>query len=126
MLTVRFFEKKRRKAGGGLGWFTGTKGEEEICWERWSLEVTLATPKTEAGEFEKSWQRASGNNHTERAKVMKSIGSTLQKAAMRVVTIVNREKEHIPPITTSEMNPFPYSIDISPKIEGWGRGFGKV
>lgn len=48
-LFVQFFEKKRRKIGAGLGWFTGGKGEEEVCWERWSLEVTLATPKTEIG-----------------------------------------------------------------------------
>jgi len=44
---VQFFEKKRRK--GGLGWFGGGKGEEEICWEVWMLEITLATPRTEAG-----------------------------------------------------------------------------
>lgn len=49
-LVVQFFEKKRRKAGGGLGWFTGgAKGDEEVCWERWMLEVTLATPKSETG-----------------------------------------------------------------------------
>ena len=48
-LVVEFFEKKRRKAAG-LGWF-GAKGDEEICWESWCLEVTLATPKTELGEF---------------------------------------------------------------------------
>lgn len=48
-LVVEFFEKRRRKAGG-LGWFTGgAKGDEEICWESWCLEVTLATPKTEIG-----------------------------------------------------------------------------
>lgn len=47
---MHFFEKKRRKAGGGLGWFTGgAKGDEEVCWERWTLEVTLATPKSETG-----------------------------------------------------------------------------
>ena len=47
---VQFFEKKRRKGGGGLGWFGGGgRGEEEVCWELWRLEVTLATPKTEAG-----------------------------------------------------------------------------
>ena len=56
---------------------------------------------------------------------MNLIGSTLQENAFKVVTIVNREKEHIPPITTSEANPFPYSIDINPKVEGWGRGIGK-
>ena len=50
-IAVQFFEKRRRKAGG-LGWFTGgTKTEEEICWEIWRLEVTLATPKTETGKL---------------------------------------------------------------------------
>ena len=50
-LAVQFSEKRRRK-GGGLGWFTGaTKGDEEVCWEIWCLEVTLAMPRTEAGEF---------------------------------------------------------------------------
>ena len=48
---MQFFEKKRRK-GGGLGWFTsGTKVEEEVCWEMWCLEITLATPRTEAGRL---------------------------------------------------------------------------
>lgn len=47
---VQFFEKRRRK-GSGLGWFGGgAKTEEEVCWEVWRLEVTLATPKTETGE----------------------------------------------------------------------------
>jgi len=43
-MAVQFFEKKRRKA-----WFT--KAEEEVCWEQWTLNVTLATPKTETGTF---------------------------------------------------------------------------
>jgi 3-methyladenine DNA glycosylase AlkD len=42
LVSVQFFEKKRRKA-----WFT--KGEEEVCWEQWTLDVTLATPRTESG-----------------------------------------------------------------------------
>jgi hypothetical protein len=92
-----------------LGWFTGTgRNEEEVCWEIWTLEVTIATPRTEA----------------ERAKVVKAMGSTLQKTAMKIVTIVNKEKEHIPPITTSETNPFPYQIDLNPRLEGWGKSIG--
>lgn len=107
-LVVQFFEKKRRK-GGGLGWFTGgTKIDEEVCWESWCLEVTLATPKTEI----------------ERTKVTKAICSTLQKTAMKIVTLVNRDKDHIPPITTSETNPFPFHIDLNPRVEGWGKGIG--
>jgi len=42
-IAVQFFEKKRRKA-----WFT--KGEEEVCWEQWMLDVTLATPRTDSGK----------------------------------------------------------------------------
>ena len=60
----------------------------------------------------------------ERNKVVKAIGSSLQKTAMKILTIVNRDKEHIPPITTSETNPFPYNIEINPRVEGWGRGMG--
>lgn len=44
-VAVQFFEKRRRKA-----WFT--KGEEEVCWEQWTLDVTLATPRTESGELD--------------------------------------------------------------------------
>jgi hypothetical protein len=44
LMAVQFFEKKRRKT-----WFQ--KGEEEVCWEQWTLDVTLATPRTESGVF---------------------------------------------------------------------------
>ena len=37
------------------------------------------------------------------------------KTAMKIVTIVTREKDHIPPITVSEANPFPYTIIVNPK-----------
>jgi hypothetical protein len=43
LMAVQFFEKKRRKAWGFM------KGEEEVCWEQWTLDVTLATPRTESG-----------------------------------------------------------------------------
>lgn len=48
-IAVKFFERKRRRTGmwfGGLG----GKGEEDICWEIWSVNVTIATPRTEAGK----------------------------------------------------------------------------
>ncbi|KAG9235518.1 autophagy-related protein [Amylocarpus encephaloides] len=101
LMAVQFFEKKRRKA-----WFT--KAEEEVCWERWTLDITLATPRTES----------------ERAKVRKAMENTLLKAAMKIVTTANTEKDHIPPITTSEANPFPYIITINPKGDGWGTRMG--
>ena len=128
-LEVQFFEKKRRK-GGGLGWFTGAnRSEEEVCWEIWCLEVTIATPRTEAGIFphlnSPSSQRASNAKiFAERTKLTKAMASTLQRTAMKIVSIVNKDKEHIPPITTSETNPFPYQIELNPKLEGWGKSIG--
>ncbi|CAG8952045.1 hypothetical protein HYALB_00004445 [Hymenoscyphus albidus] len=102
-MAVQFFEKKRRK-----GWFNN-KAEEEVCWEEWTLDVTLATPKTE----------------TERAKVRGAMESMLLKAAMKIVSTVTQDKDHIPPITTSEANPFPYQIIVNPsKGDGWGKRVG--
>lgn len=38
----------------------------------------------------------------------------LQRSAMKVMGIVNRERAHIPPITTNESNPFPYQVIVNP------------
>ena len=50
--------------------------------------------------------------------------SSLQKTAMKIVAIVNRDKDHIPPITTSETNPFPYQIHVNQKDAGWATRMG--
>jgi autophagy-related protein 101 len=43
-ITIQYFERKRRK-----GVFM--RGDEEVCWERWIVKVTVAEPKTENGTF---------------------------------------------------------------------------
>lgn len=43
-VTVQFFEKKRRKA-----WYGGR--DEEVCWESWTLKVTVAEPRTDSGKL---------------------------------------------------------------------------
>lgn len=47
--------------------------------------------------------------------------TTLHRTAMKIMAIVNRDKDHVPPIMTSESNPFPYQIILNPRIEGLGR-----
>ncbi|CAO1604012.1 hypothetical protein XANCAGTX0491_007584 [Xanthoria calcicola] len=107
-LGVRFFEKRRRKGGLG-GWLTSTaRSEEEVCWEVWKLKFTLTTPRTE----------------TERTALLRAEAPALQKTAMTIVKIVNRDKDHIPPITTSEMNPFPYEILLNPRAESDAKTIG--
>ncbi|KAL2865673.1 autophagy-related protein 101 [Aspergillus lucknowensis] len=106
-IAVEFYEKKRRRSGM---WFAGLAGkaEEEVCWEVWNLDVTIATPRTES----------------ERAKVRRATENMLQKAALKILTVVNRDKDHIPPITTSDSNPFPYRIVLNPRTDGWQNRFG--
>jgi len=106
-IAVEFYEKKRRRSGLWFGGLAG-KAEEEVCWEIWTLDVTIATPRTES----------------ERAKVRKAMGNMLQKAALKILSVVNRDKDHIPPITTSDSNPFPYRIVVNPRTDGWGNRIG--
>lgn len=42
-ISVQFFEKKRRKT------WLAMRGDEEVCWEWWTVKVTVAEPRTESG-----------------------------------------------------------------------------
>ncbi|KAK8199606.1 autophagy-related protein [Phyllosticta capitalensis] len=107
-LAIQFFEKRRRKSYFPFGTLGKARGDEEVCWEMWMLDVTLATPRTE----------------TDVIKVRRAMEKSLQKTAFKIVSIVNRDKDHIPPITTTDTNPFPYAILVNPKTEGWGQRMG--
>ncbi|KAB5558139.1 duf1649 domain-containing protein [Coniochaeta sp. 2T2.1] len=108
-VAVQFYERRRRKRAAG--WYNlgrGGGGEEEVCWESWTVKVTVAEPRTES----------------ERAKVRKAMESTLLATVMKIITYVNTHKDHIPPITTTESNPFPYQIHINQKEAGWATRMG--
>lgn len=81
--------------------------------DRWAHDANIPEEKA-----------STANDWIERTKVIKAIGSTLQKTAMKIITLVNRDKDHIPPITTSETNPFPFHIELNPRVEGWGKSVG--
>ena len=58
-------------------------------------------------------------------KVRRAMEKSLHKAALKIVNIVNREKDHIPPITTTDANPFPYAVIVNPKPnDSWGPRMG--
>jgi hypothetical protein len=42
-ITIQFLEKKRRKT-----WYA-MRGDDEVCWESWTVKVTVADPRTEGG-----------------------------------------------------------------------------
>ena len=63
-------------------------------------------------------------HHIERIKLRMSIETQLQATVLNIITTASMKKDHIPPITTNEANPFPYSIIVSPKGETWGARMG--
>lgn len=101
-LVVQFLEKKRKK-----GWFMAS-ADEETVWENWIIDVTLTTARSEP----------------EAVRNRRQMERHLQSAVFKVVQTVNREWNHIPPITTNDANPFPYQILINPKGDKWSQKMG--
>ncbi|KAF3935509.1 hypothetical protein ABW19_dt0200790 [Dactylella cylindrospora] len=96
-IAIQFFEKKQKRKA----WFS-TK-DEEVCWEQWLLDITLLYPRTES----------------QRSQVRKDMESALQMTMLKIIEIVNNNKDHIPPITTSDYNPFPYRISVPQEGGSW-------
>lgn len=128
-ISVQFLEKKRRKT-----WYMRPSGDEEVCWERWTVKVTVAEPKTETGAFLSPpiymcvllYLLLCFARTTERAKVRNAMETTLRGTVLKIVDIVNQHKDHIPPITTTDANPFPYQIVVNQKEDssGWATRIG--
>ncbi|KAL2886634.1 DUF1649 domain protein [Ceratocystis lukuohia] len=81
----------------------GPGGDEEVCWESWILKVSLAQPR----------------NENDRAKLRKAMSRTLLNEVINITNFVSLNKGHIPPITSSSNNPFPYQITVNPKEASW-------
>ncbi|KAJ2955861.1 hypothetical protein NQZ79_g8196 [Umbelopsis isabellina] len=98
-IAVLFYEKKQKKI-----WFQFSKSEELICWEQWAITITVVDPQTES----------------ERHKIRKTMERQLNQNLLKILNIINDHKEHIPSITTTEGNPFPYQVAIPGYSESWG------
>ncbi|RUS20716.1 DUF1649-domain-containing protein [Endogone sp. FLAS-F59071] len=86
-IAVMFYEKRPKK-----GWFG--KQEEEVCWEQWAITIIGVQPQ----------------NDRERQKLSKSMEKHLNQCLEKILRIVNEKKEHIPPITSNDGNPFPFQV----------------
>ncbi|KAM3417173.1 hypothetical protein BST61_g5435 [Cercospora zeina] len=105
-LTLQFLERKRRRT-----WFL-QKPDEEFPWETWHLNITVL-PNNSNNNNNKT--PSSEYNATQTRHLMTH---ELEKATWQVLEIANQQRNHIPPITTNESNPFPYDLKI--KVAGSG------
>ncbi|KAF8472452.1 autophagy-related protein [Kalaharituber pfeilii] len=107
-LAVQFFE--RRTPAKRINIWFAPKAEQEVCWEQWIIKVTLVTPRTDS----------------DRVRIRQAMESNLQKAVMQIITNTTCHRDHIPPIITSEKNPFPYHIVVQPKGDTWSGRMGII
>ncbi|CAB4389509.1 DUF1649 domain protein [Rhizophagus irregularis] len=96
-IAVMFHEKRTKKA-----WFS--KSEEEICWEQWAVTINTVICRTDG----------------ETLRIRKEMSAQLTTCFLNIIRFINDKKDHIPPITTLEANPFPFQIVIPSTTDTWG------
>lgn len=102
LLSVSFFDSATKKK---LGWFG--LGDDKRRWETWSIAVTCLPVGAEQ---------------------LPASLKLFEEAVARVWDLVDKHKEHIPPIVTLDTAPFPYVISLGaePHDETWGRYIKKM
>lgn len=135
VLALQFFEKqndtqntgKHQRQKSGLWFVMGGGGEKEkqVCWEQWVLKVSVLDAKNDA----------------DREKMRKTTANQLLEILKSIVSTASSNKDHIPPITTTDATPFPYKLVVGKdpnllekheepshnnKDETWGGMFKKM
>ena len=116
LLKVHFYEKKRKKAATGFANFwkdSTTTGSEVngVCWETWEVRVRCVKSSGGARNTTYGGEEEGDSEEEEVAeKTVKESFRSLRTAIAEVMKCAGDEKDHIPPITSAESNPFPYEI----------------
>ena len=87
------------------------KTQEEVCWEEWLIDVHVINTRTDQ----------------DKETSLKKTEKQLRDIFLAITNKVNTNKDHIPPITTTDATPFPYRIVVpSVESETWGSVFKKM
>ncbi|KAG0364642.1 MAG: hypothetical protein J3R72DRAFT_433837 [Linnemannia gamsii] len=100
---IMFYEKRTKRA-----WFSSTSSE--VCWEQWAITINVVT----------------NINEKDKQRSIKNMEKALSSLFLSILRTVNERKDHIPPITTSDGNPFPYQIVIPTASDTWGSMFKRM
>ncbi|KAF9088116.1 hypothetical protein BGX29_006753 [Mortierella sp. GBA35] len=100
---IMFYEKRTKRA-----WFSSTSSE--VCWEQWAITINVVT----------------NINEKDKQRSIKNMEKALSSLFLNILRTVNERKDHIPPITTSDGNPFPYQIVIPTASDTWGSMFKRM
>jgi len=92
-ISVTLSKKDQRKA-----WLGMTTYEEEVAWEQWIINAEIRQPKSEQ----------------ERQQFDRTLAATLSKSLRTMLTHTSSEQGRaaVPPITNSDVSPFPLKISV--------------
>ncbi|KAI8874057.1 hypothetical protein GQ42DRAFT_115396, partial [Ramicandelaber brevisporus] len=108
-ITVTFHNKVQRRR-----WFSGSSPsgvvyEETGPWERWTFVIHVVSARTER----------------ERTTLATTTEPQLVDLLKMIMATIGENKDHIPPITSTEMVPFPFHITVLHAGEGWSSVLGR-
>lgn len=112
VLVILFMDENHAKAKKKSGWFGHiTEGKQEsYSWESWVIRVqctAFSTPEHLGNDVD--------------AMFKPSIAS-FEENMYIITSLVDRHKDHIPPIMTLDVAPFPYKIEALPKASAAHKG----
>lgn len=113
-IVVLFSQKHPAKSKKRSGWFGQVREEPSAlvtCWESWTINVNcLPLLYREHQQFSGP---ATTVNATE--KLLKLSALSFEATLNEIMELANVHKDHIPPIVTLDVCPFPFEISVDPK-----------
>lgn len=111
-LVVQFYDGNASKAKKRSGWFGQVASDKpDLVWESWTINVNCL-PMNSAD------QNIPGDQSLNPAeRLLQLLLLSFENALVEVMDIVDQHKQHIPPIMTLDVLPFPYEIKIDPSLE---------
>lgn len=124
------FHNNPSKIKKKLSWFGHLKDDalqETSVWESWRINVNCRPVLTEKLLADASSRHDKG---------VQLLRQSFEETIMAIYENIDASKEHIPPITTLDVSPFPYEIEVDPKSpkkpppppddESWGNYIKKM
>lgn len=143
-VVIQFLDKKVTKSKKKTGWFgqgRSSDSEDLKPWESWIINVKcLPIIKESVGENRVSEKTSASSKGTDQEIYEQNVAvsiNSFENNMRKIIDIADSQKDHIPPITSLDSSPFPYSIDVELKTpeslnytvsedEGWGNYIKKM
>ncbi|GEQ71844.1 hypothetical protein JCM33374_g5530 [Metschnikowia sp. JCM 33374] len=113
-IVLSFSQKVATKSKKRSGWFGHVKEDASpttTCWESWIINVNCL-PLSYRGQQHLSGPASTVNSAE---KLLRLSALSFETTVNEILALANTHKDHIPPIMTLDVCPFPFDITIDPQ-----------